>query len=36
MLAGLRNAGNLPEISCGSLSRLYREDIYMAAVAAGV
>lgn len=36
MLAGLRNAGNLPEISCGSLSRLYREDIYMAAVAAGM
>jgi ABC-type nitrate/sulfonate/bicarbonate transport system substrate-binding protein len=33
MLAGLRNAGNLPEISCGSLSRLYREDLYMAAVA---
>ena len=31
-LAGLRSAGNLPEISCGSLSRLYREDIYMAAV----
>jgi len=35
MLAGLRNAGTLPEISCGSLSRLYREDIYMAAVASG-
>lgn len=36
MLAGLRSAGNLPEVSsCGSLSRLYREDIYMAAVAAG-
>lgn len=35
MLAGLRSAGNLPEVSsCGSLSRLYREDIYMAAVAA--
>lgn len=34
-LAGLRSAGNLPEISCGSLSRLYREDIYMAAVASG-
>ena len=33
MLAGLRSAGTLPEISCGSLSRLYREDIYMAAVA---
>lgn len=37
MLAGLRNAGNLPEVSsCGSLSRIYREDIYMAAVAAGI
>lgn len=35
MLAGLRNSGNLPEASFGSLSRLYREDIYMAAVAAG-
>ena len=35
MLAGLRSAGTLPEISCGSLSRLYREDIYMAAVASG-
>lgn len=34
-LAGLRSAGNLPEISCGSLSRLFREDIYMAAVASG-
>lgn len=35
MLAGLRSAGNLPEISCGSLSLLYREDVYMAAVASG-
>ncbi len=35
MLAGLRNAGTLPEISCGSLSRLYREDIYLAAVSNG-
>ncbi len=35
MLAGLRSAGTLPEASCGSLSRLYREDIYMAAVANG-
>ncbi len=34
MLAGLRSAGSLPEVSFGSLSRLYREDIYMAAVAA--
>ncbi|MGJ8633956.1 MAG: CmpA/NrtA family ABC transporter substrate-binding protein [Luteolibacter sp.] len=33
MLAGLRSAGTLPETSCGSLSRLYREDIYMAALA---
>lgn len=33
MLAGLRAAGSLPEGSYGSLSRLYREDIYMAAVA---
>lgn len=33
MLAGLRNAGALPEISCGSLSRLYREDIYLSALA---
>lgn len=32
MLAGLRSAGTLPETSSfGSLSRLYREDIYMAA-----
>ncbi len=32
MLAGLRSAGTLPESSSfGSLSRLYREDIYMAA-----
>lgn len=31
MFAGLRSTGNLPEISCGSLSRLYREDIYLAA-----
>lgn len=35
MLAGLRSAGTLPEISCGSLSRLYREDIYLAALAKG-
>jgi ABC-type nitrate/sulfonate/bicarbonate transport system substrate-binding protein len=35
MLAGLRNAGTLPEVSCGSLSRLYREDIYLAALARG-
>ncbi|WP_411828160.1 CmpA/NrtA family ABC transporter substrate-binding protein [Luteolibacter sp. AS25] len=32
MLAGLRSSGSLPDSSAGgSLSRLYREDIYMAA-----
>lgn len=31
-LAGLRSAGLLPESSCGSLSRLFREDVYMAAL----
>lgn len=35
MLAGLRKAGTLPEVSCGSLSRLYREDLYLAALANG-
>ncbi|MGJ8642250.1 MAG: CmpA/NrtA family ABC transporter substrate-binding protein [Luteolibacter sp.] len=35
MLAGLRSAGSLPETPCGSLSRLYREDLYMAAVSMG-
>ena len=33
MLAGLRASGSLPESRCGSLSRLYREDIYLAGVA---
>jgi len=32
MLAGLRAAESLPESSCGPLSRLYREDIYMSAI----
>jgi ABC-type nitrate/sulfonate/bicarbonate transport system substrate-binding protein len=31
-LAGLRSAGQLPESHCGSLSLLYREDIFMAAM----
>lgn len=31
VLAGLRNIGALPEITAGSLSRIYREDIYHAA-----
>ncbi len=31
VLAGLRAIGALPEITAGSLSRLYREDIYRAA-----
>ncbi|MEP2776062.1 MAG: CmpA/NrtA family ABC transporter substrate-binding protein [Luteolibacter sp.] len=35
MLAGLRNSGSLPETPCGSLSRLYREDIYLAALTMG-
>lgn len=35
MLAGLRGSGNLPESPCGSLSRLYREDIYLAAITEG-
>lgn len=35
MLAGLRTSGSLPERPCGALSRLYREDIYLAAVAEG-
>lgn len=28
VLAGLRSIGALPEITCGSLSRIYREDIF--------
>lgn len=35
MLAGLRSSGSLPESPCGSLSRLYREDIYLAAISQG-
>lgn len=31
VLAGLRNIGVLPEITCGSLTRLYREDLFNAA-----
>ncbi len=31
VLAGLRNIGILPEVTCGSLSRIYREDIFHAA-----
>ena len=31
VLAGLRAIGALPEITCGSLSRIYREDIFHAA-----
>jgi hypothetical protein len=32
VLAGLRSIGSLPEITCGSISRIYREDIFHAAV----
>lgn len=32
VLAGLRAIGSLPEITCGSISRIYREDIFHAAV----
>lgn len=31
VLAGLRNIGTLPEITCGSLSRIFRQDIYLSA-----
>ena len=31
VLAGLRSIGTIPDTTCGSLSRLYREDIYHAA-----
>ncbi len=31
VLAGLRNIGILPEVTCGSLSRIYREDVFHAA-----
>lgn len=32
VLAGLRAIGSLPDITCGSLSRIYREDIFHAAL----
>lgn len=32
VLAGLRAIGMLPEITCGSISRIYREDIFHAAM----
>lgn len=32
VLAGLRSIGMLPDITCGSLSRIYREDIFHAAM----
>lgn len=31
VLAGLRSIGTVPDITCGSLSRIYREDIFHAA-----
>ncbi len=31
VLAGLRSIGILPDVTCGSLSRIYREDLYHAA-----
>ncbi len=31
VLAGLRNTGTIPEGTCGSLSRIFREDLYHAA-----
>lgn len=31
VLAGLRNTGIFPDAACGSLSRIFREDIYRAA-----
>jgi ABC-type nitrate/sulfonate/bicarbonate transport system substrate-binding protein len=31
VLAGLRSIGTLPEITCGSLSRIYREDLFHSA-----
>ena len=33
LLAGLRSIGSLPEITAGSISRIYREDLFHAAVA---
>ncbi|MFT3990619.1 MAG: CmpA/NrtA family ABC transporter substrate-binding protein [Luteolibacter sp.] len=32
VLAGLRSIGTIPDATCGSLSRIYREDIYHAAI----
>jgi hypothetical protein len=32
VLAGLRTIGALPDITCGSLSRIYREDIFHTAL----
>ena len=31
VLAGLRNVGILPDVTCGSLSRIYREDLFRTA-----
>jgi ABC-type nitrate/sulfonate/bicarbonate transport system substrate-binding protein len=31
VLAGLRNIGILPDVTCGSLSRIYREDLFHSA-----
>lgn len=31
VLAGLRDIGILPDVTCGSLSRIYREDLYHSA-----
>lgn len=36
VLAGLRDVGGLPDATCGSLSRLYREDLYHSAAALGL
>ena len=31
VLAGLRSIGILPDVTCGSLSRIYREDLFHSA-----
>jgi hypothetical protein len=31
VLAGMRNTGIVPDATCGSISRLYREDIFRSA-----
>jgi ABC-type nitrate/sulfonate/bicarbonate transport system substrate-binding protein len=36
VLAGLRDIGTLPDITCGSLSRIFRQDIYLAATSGGL